>query len=110
MPPLRIGLSFFIDVSHRGLHLSFLSLSRCDKYLMSRSRRALAAVPETAAAGAIYRVKQSKLLRRSEIEAYTPRAIGQTQIFESIGSTLLCQRLEAHYIRSAGFISAPTVH
>lgn len=107
MPPLRIGLLFFIGVSHHGLHLS-----RCDKYLTPRPA-ALAAVPETAAAGAIYCVKQSQrspLLYRSEGEAYTPRAISQTRIFESIGSTLLCRRLEAHYIHSTGFISAPTVH
>lgn len=82
MPPLRIGLSFFIDVSHRGLHLS-----RGDKYLtpvlarpaaVTRSlirppivlpilRPLAAIIADRGGRHAIYRVKQSlrsTLLRR----------------------------------------------
>lgn len=109
---------FYRRLASRGLHEPLAS-SRGDKYLTSRfASSQLAAIARNRDGGRRgfialnNRGDRHCCVRRFEGGAVrAPRAIGRTRIFESIGSTFLCRRLEAHYIRLAGFISAPdTVH
>lgn len=129
--PLRIGQLFFIGISRSVLHLSC-----CDKYLkrargyrqnwQRRQSQTCVFVCVCLCArfissnnrGHTYGqhcsiVRRERMRGREsekEMSVYAPRAISQTQIFESIGSTLLCRHLGTHYIRSAGFISDSTLH